>query len=103
MNRAPPICFVLLWAFSQVVPGAQEKPSITIDVGKDGRCRAVAVVVSCQAIGAALHELRIPPDTWITFSGDGTLDVPLANSVANSLARAGYKYQKIGFITERTH
>lgn len=80
--------------------GKPEHAGISIDVASDGSCDAAGLHVSCSDIGTKLREAGIPLDTWITFRGPATVSYDVMKPTIDSLARAGFKNMKIGFITE---
>jgi hypothetical protein len=73
---------------------------ISINVVSDGTCEAAGLHISCSEIGPKLRELGISLDTWITFRGAATVNLDEMKPTMASLARAGFKHIKIGFITE---
>jgi biopolymer transport protein ExbD len=103
MHRALKLLSVLLLAVRLDAVCAETHRGVVIDVASDGTCQAAGLHVSCGDIGAKLRDAGIPLDTWITFSGAGTVSYDTMKSTIDSLARAGFRNMKIGFLTEPAH
>ena len=103
MHRTLLLTLTLISALRFDVLSAQTHAGITVEVASDGTCDAIGLHSACRAIGAKLREAGIPPETWITFHGDATLKYELMEETIDSLARAGFKNLKTGFLTEPAH
>jgi len=99
MNQVLPLLLVLGLALRLDILCAQTR-GISINVASDGTCEAAGLHVFCSEIGPKLREAGIPLDSWITFRGAATVNFDEMKPTMASLARAGFKNMKIGFITE---
>ena len=99
MNKVPPLLMVLGLALRPDTLCARTQ-GISINVAADGTCKAVGLHVSCSDIGTKLREAGTPLDTWTTFRVTDIVNFDEMKPAMASLARAGFKNMKIGFITE---
>ncbi len=102
MNQALLLLLVFGLALRLDTLCAQTHTGISINVTSDGTCEAAGLHVSCSEIGTKLRGSGIPLDTRITFRGAATVSYDVMKPAIDSLARAGFKNMKIGFITEPT-
>ncbi len=78
---------------------AQTKTTVLIHIVSE-TCVVTDVHVPCRDVGAKLRELGTPLDADIQFSPEAYANYDTIRAMVDSLRRAGFKVEKVGFITK---
>ena len=99
MRQASAFLLAALVALGSSSLPAQTKTTVLIHI-TSGTCVVADVQVSCREVGAKLRELGIPTDADIQFSPDTYVTYDVIRAMMDSLQHAGFKVDKVGFITK---
>jgi biopolymer transport protein ExbD len=100
MPHAPSFLLTALVVLGSASVLAQTNNRVLIRMASDHICVVAEVHVSCRDIGAKLRKLGIPSDADIQFGIDGYRSYEAIRTMMDSLRGAGYKVDKVGFITK---
>ena len=100
MHWAPAFLLTVLAALGSGSVRGQTNNAVLIRMASDDTCLVADLPVSCREVGAKLRALGIPPDADIQFGIDGYRTYEAIRTMMDSLRQAGYKVDKVGFITK---
>ena|SRR5256885_15867619 len=100
MHWAPAFFLTVLAALGSGSVRGQTNNAVLIRMASDDTCLVADLPVSCREVGAKLRALGIPPDADIQFGIDGYRTYEAIRTMMDSLRQAGYKVDKVGFITK---
>jgi biopolymer transport protein ExbD len=99
MHQAPTFLLAALVALGSNGVSAQTKTTVLIHFASGDTCVVADSHVPCREVGAKLRELGIPQDADLRFSPDTYVSYEAVRAMMDSIQRAGYKVEKVGFIT----
>ncbi len=99
MHQASAFLLAALVALESNSVPAQTKTTVLIHIASE-TCMVADLHVSCREVGAKLRELGIPTNADIQFSPDTYVSYDVIRAMMDSLQRAGFKVEKVGFITK---
>ena len=100
VHWAPAFLLTVLAALGWGSVHSQTHDAILIRMASDDTCLVANLSVSCREVGAKLHALGIPSDADIQLGIDGYRTYEAIRTMVDSLRQAGYKVDKVGFITK---
>ena len=100
MHWAPAFLLTVLAALGPGSGRGQTHNAVLIRMASDDTCLVADLRVSCREVGAKLRALGIPPDADIQFGIDRYRTYEAIRTMMDSLRQAGYKVDKVGFITK---
>jgi biopolymer transport protein ExbD len=100
MHQAPALLLTALVALGSDSVPAQTNTTVLVRMASEDTCLVAAVHVSCRELGAKMRELGIPLNAQIQFGIDGYRSYEAIRVMMDSIRRAGYKVDKVGFLTE---
>jgi biopolymer transport protein ExbD len=99
MRQAPALFLTALVALGCDSVPAQTNTTVLVRMVSEDTCLVAELHVSCRELGAKMRELGIPSNAAIQFGADGYRSYEAIRVMMDSIRRAGYKVDKVGFIT----